>query len=82
MKAASGSQRIFFFSACLPAGFSGGGKPGDTHPLYSAQRGFHTCKIFAWLIRKINYRVRLHREHAEYPAIQTVCETLSFPCGW
>ena len=73
---------FFFFPVCLPAGLSGGGKPGDTHHLYSAQRSVHTCKIFAWFIGKINYRVRLHREHAECPAVQTVCEMLSFPPGW
>lgn len=52
------------------------------HTLYSAQRSFHTCKIFAWFIGNISFRVRLHREGAEYPAVQTVCETLSFPRGW
>lgn len=36
----------------------------------------------AWFIGKINSRVRLHRECAEYPAIQTICEMLSFPRGW
>lgn len=80
MKAASAS-RCFppHPPACLPAGFSGGEKPGDTHPLYSAQRSFHTCKIFAWFIGKINYRARLHRECAAYPAIQTDCEMFSSP---
>jgi len=73
---------FFFFPACLPAGFSGGGKPGDTHLLYSTQRSFQTCKIFAWFVGKLNYRVRLCRECGEYLAVQTVCEMMSFPRGW